>query len=74
MTEKVTEKVTENQDKIISLILKNSKITIKELSITLNISPKNVKENLSKLKQKEMLERVGPDKGGYWKIIKKIKE
>ena len=71
---KVTEKVTENQDKIISLILKNSKITIKELSITLNISPKNVKENLSKLKQKEMLERVGPDKGGYWKIIKKIKE
>ena len=29
-----------------------------------------VEENLSKLKSKGIIERVGPDKGGYWRILK----
>jgi predicted HTH transcriptional regulator len=32
---------------------------------------RKTKENIAKLKAKGLLERVGPDKGGYWKINKK---
>jgi predicted HTH transcriptional regulator len=28
-----------------------------------------IKENLSKLKEKKLIERIGPDKGGHWIII-----
>jgi len=69
--EKVTEKVTENQVQIIELIQNDVNITISKLSEILQISPKNIKENISKLKQKGILERIGPDKGGYWKVINK---
>jgi ATP-dependent DNA helicase RecG len=37
----------------------------------IGISLRKIKENISKLKDKGLLERVGPDKGGHWKIIKK---
>ncbi|MDR2346565.1 MAG: hypothetical protein LBE18_10900 [Planctomycetaceae bacterium] len=39
-----------------------------DLSVIVGISERKTKENISKLKTKGLLERVGPDKGGYWKI------
>jgi ATP-dependent DNA helicase RecG len=30
------------------------------------------KERISKLKSKGILERIGSNKGGYWKVIEKI--
>ena len=71
ITEKVTEKVTENQKKILNSILKDSLITAKMLSKIVGISERKIKENIAKLKQKHLLRRVGPARGGYWKIIKK---
>ena len=70
-TEKVTEKVTENQRKMIDIISDNKWITINELSKFVGISPRKIKENIRKLKDIGMLMRIGPDKGGYWEIIKK---
>jgi len=35
------------------------------------ISLSKIKENISKLKAKGLIERIGPDKGGYWKIVKR---
>jgi predicted HTH transcriptional regulator len=32
------------------------------------ISLRKIKENILKLKAKGFLERIGPDKGGYWKV------
>jgi len=32
------------------------------------ISERKIKENISKLKENGLLERVGPNKGGYWKV------
>jgi predicted HTH transcriptional regulator len=32
------------------------------------INLRNVKNNMSKLKAKGLLERIGPDNGGYWKV------
>jgi len=71
VTEKVTEKVTENQFKILNLVGLNKFITIEKISKEIKISSKSIKENIKKLKQKNLIERIGPDKGGYWKIIKK---
>ena len=49
-----------------------SKITIAELSEIIGITEKAVKKNIAKLKKEGKIERVGPDKGGYWKVKKNI--
>ena len=68
---KVGEKVGENQLKILDLISKNNRITYSELSKKINISEKNIYMNIEKLKQKKLLKRIGPAKGGHWEIITK---
>jgi len=67
-TEKGTEKLTKNQQLILDSIVKNSHITIEELVFVVGIVPSKIKENLSKLKDKGLIVRVGPPKGGYWKV------
>ncbi|ODS32139.1 MAG: ATP-dependent DNA helicase RecG [Candidatus Scalindua rubra] len=69
VTEKVTEKVTENQRKILEEISKDEYITVKRLSAIVGISERKIKENIKKLKQIGLIERIGPDKGGYWKAL-----
>jgi len=66
--EKVRERVTENQKRILEEITKNRYITIKRLSESIGISERKTQENIKKLKGKRLLKRIGPDKGGYWKI------
>ena len=34
----------------------------------LNITVDGVKYNLRKLTQNNIIERIGPDKGGYWNV------
>ena len=69
-TQKTTQKImlNDNQLSIIELIKENSKITRNELANILNITPDGVKYNLKKLIDNGFIERVGPEKGGYWKI------
>ncbi|MBQ1733056.1 MAG: winged helix-turn-helix transcriptional regulator, partial [Bacteroidales bacterium] len=69
VTEKVTKKVTERQVVILEEIGKNTYITAQQLSDILGISLRKTKENLSKLKERGIIRRVGPDKGGHWEII-----
>ena len=68
VTTKVTERVTEKQMIILKEIIKNKFITTKQLSVVVGISERKIKENIKKLKNKEVLKRVGPDRGGYWEI------
>lgn len=70
VTEGVTEKVTENQAKILDMLKRNNTMTVVELSDSLSISRKSILENISKLKSKKLLRRIGPAKGGRWKILK----
>ena len=58
-----------SSEKILNLINDNPAITIEELSALLKITTRAIEKNLSKLKAKGIIERVGPDKGGYWKVI-----
>jgi len=68
--EKLGEKLTKNQKSIIDIILNNPYSTINKISQKIGISSTAVENNLRKLKEKRYIERVGSDKGGYWKIIK----
>ena len=54
---------------IIKLISKNSKITQKQLSEIIGITPQNIRVYIAKLKQKKLLLRIGPDKGGHWEVV-----
>lgn len=73
-SEKNRKKFGEKQkssEKIIRLIEDNTQITIKELAELLNLSTRAVEKNIAKLKIEGILERIGADKGGHWKITEK---
>lgn len=67
--EKVTEKVTENQIKILESVATNPHITVVELAGIVDISERKIKENIRKLKEKGLIKRIGPDKGGHWEVV-----
>jgi Fic family protein len=58
-----------SNQKIISLIKKNSQITIKELSEKTGLSESGVKKILRKLKADGKIRRVGSHRSGYWEIV-----
>ena len=68
-TENNTENLSKSQKKIIKEIKNNPSITSEELSKIVGITADNIRVNISKLKTKGLLERIGPDKGGHWKVI-----
>lgn len=56
-------------EKILRLLKENPKITTKELTAELKLTRRGVEWNLKQLKQKNLLKRTGPDKGGRWEIV-----
>ena len=53
---------------VLALIKDNPKITRSELSHKLGINPSAIQKHIQKLKTDGTIERIGGDKGGYWKI------
>ena len=69
-TEKSSEKGSEkSSEKIVELMKKDPKTSAKEMAAIMNISPRAVEKQISKLKEQGIIERIGPAKGGSWKII-----
>ncbi len=69
---KFPEKVPrKSSQKIIDIIKENSNVTIAELSLKIGISDRAVKKQIASLKNKCILKRIGPDKGGHWEIIER---
>ncbi|WP_373512882.1 ATP-binding protein [Persicitalea sp.] len=67
-SEKPSEKTSE---KILRLIGENNQITIEELSERVGKSTRAIEMQIKKLKDRNLLERIGPDKGGYWQLVDK---
>jgi len=61
--------LAESQQKIVRLILNNPKISKREMSETIGISTTAIDNNINSLKEKNILERIGSDRAGHWKII-----
>ena len=64
------QKPTELEQKILNVIKDKSTASRADISKKLKISEDTVKEYLEKLKKKGLLKRVGPDKGGYWEVLR----
>ena len=62
-------KLNSTAEKILNLIVREKYITQAELSKLLCISENCIYKNLKSLKEKGIIERVGSNKNGYWKIL-----
>ena len=56
---------------IIEIMKNTPNITLQEIAEKLNRSKRAVEMQVKKLREQEIIERVGADKNGYWKIIEK---
>ena len=69
--EKGVERLSENERTIINLISENHSVSKKEMQEKSGLGKKAIEYNIELLKKKDIIKRTGPDKGGYWEIIKK---
>ena len=57
-------------EKILKILSNTPSITVREMSEILGLSRRGVEEQIKSLKQKGVIRRIGPDKGGHWEVIK----
>ncbi len=63
------QKITAKQAVVLDFIKQNSSITRSELSDKLKINESAVRKHVDALRNKGVIKRVGPDKGGHWEIL-----
>ena len=67
--QKSDQKSSQKSDqKIYELMRQDSKITIKELALRLDMSESGIKKMITKLKKEGKITRIGGAKGGYWEV------
>ena len=72
--EKASEKTSEKKrlktsEKILDLAAANPRITIAELSERIGVTTHSIERNIKNLQYQGRLSRLGPNKGGYWKVV-----
>jgi predicted HTH transcriptional regulator len=65
--DRLGDRLSKNEWRILEIIWENPAATISELAKEIGISTTAVENNFAKLKKKGLLERIGSNKGGYWK-------
>ena len=53
---------------IVALLAENGKLSAATLAEKIGISAKAIEKHLANLKADGIVERIGPAKGGYWKV------
>jgi len=61
-------KITSRQAKILQIIREDNSLSREAISKQLEVSDSSVYRDIEKLKKIGRLERIGGNKGGYWKI------
>ena len=56
-------------DRILALLRRNPSASRREIAATLGTTRSTIRYRLDKLRAAGKIERVGPDKGGYWKVL-----
>jgi len=56
-------------EKILHLLHRNPHMTIAQLATQTAVSDRSIERNIRKLRDKGLLHRIGPDKGGYWEVL-----
>lgn len=65
----VTEKVTGIEVKILELISNDPAITTSKLANVLSVTRKTISTHMKIMKKNNVIERIGSDRKGYWKIL-----
>ena len=60
--------LSKRQIEILELIRQSPKTSRRNLSEKLGINQSAIQKHLESLKEKGVLKRVGPSKGGYWSV------
>lgn len=61
-------KPMKTRDKVIGLLRQNPKLTASAIATETGVSLKGIQRHLAMLKAEGILRRIGPDKGGEWRI------
>lgn len=69
-SQKTHRKHTEKAQKIIDEIIRDPKISRKELSEKTGLGISSVIHHLRTLQKNKHIRRIGPDKGGHWEVVK----
>jgi ATP-dependent DNA helicase RecG len=64
----VTDNDTNRIKRILNIVTINNKITVSEIAKYMNVTRRTILRDIEKLKRENLLERIGSEKNGYWRI------
>ena len=71
LQETLQETLQKTPDRIVDLLMQDGRLSIKELARQIGKSPSAVQRVLNKLQETQVVERIGPHKGGHWVVKEK---
>ena len=67
--EKGKKRARKGQEKLLALIKANPHTSVSSIAMECGMSVKTVRNLIDDLREDRQLERIGPAKGGYWKVL-----
>ena len=67
--DKINDRINYLDRRIVSIVKENKHITLKEMSEALQTSYPTIYRHMSGLMEKNIIQRVGSRKNGYWNVI-----
>ena len=68
VNDRVNDRVNEQEKKVLELLYEDPGFTVTVLAKRMNVSRKSIANYLKSLREKGLIERIGSDRKGYWKI------
>ena len=68
VNDRVNDRVNEQEKKVLKLLYEDPGFTVTVLAKRMNVSRKSIANYLKSLREKGLIERIGSDRKGYWKI------
>ena len=62
--------VNEIEQEVLKYIAENPQATYEEVAVAISRTPKTAQRCLSRLKEKNVIRRVGADKNGHWEVVR----
>lgn len=59
---------SDREQQVIAFILEHNRISLNEIAQKLNVSKRTILRDMKNLKKGKVIERIGNEKNGYWKI------
>lgn len=71
VNDRVNDRVTDDERTLLSFLIEDPGYTVSQLSEKMEVSRKTVAKKMKQLKERDIIERIGSDRKGYWKINNK---